>query len=163
MKPEGAAVSEPRVTVQPVATREEAQALAEELAKFPHGIFSMRIVAESADGGATGYIVRSASGGAEILGWGHARLRDGAAELSWETHPSHRCHGYMREAAPSFVEALLSRPDVEKAYAWIPASNTASREVARACGMTLTDAQGGPGEMWVRRRRACVPTGVLSP
>jgi hypothetical protein len=59
MKSEGGPVSEPRVTVHPVATREEARALAEELANFPHGIFSMRIVAESADGSVAGYIVRS--------------------------------------------------------------------------------------------------------
>jgi RimJ/RimL family protein N-acetyltransferase len=148
MKSEGAPLPEPRVTVQLVVAREEARALAEELADFPKGVFSMRIVAESPEGSATGYIVRSASG-AEILGWGHARFRDGAAELSWETHPSHLGNGYMREAAPSFVEALLRRPDVEKVYAWIPANNTASQKVARACGMTLTDAQGGPGEMWV--------------
>jgi RimJ/RimL family protein N-acetyltransferase len=139
------------VTVQPVATREEARAFDEELASVPRDIFSMRIVAESADGGVIGYIVRSASGGPEILGWGHARLRDGAAELSWETHPSHRGHGYMREAAPNFVGALLRRPDVEKACAWIPANNTASQKVARACGMTLTDEQGGPGELWEGR------------
>jgi RimJ/RimL family protein N-acetyltransferase len=155
MKSEGAPLSEPRVTVQLVETPEEARGFVDELANFPQAIFSMRIVAESPDGRAIGYIVRRASGGVEILGWGHARWReDGAAELSWETHPSHLGHGYTREAAPIFVEGLFRRPGVEKVYAWIPASNTASQKVARACGLTLTDAQGGPGEMWVREKKA---------
>ena len=73
------------------------------------------------------------------------------AELSWETHPSYRGHGYMRGAAPHFVEALLSRPDVNKACAWIPDANPASREVARAYGMLPGHATGGPGVMWVRQ------------
>lgn len=77
----------------------------------------MRITAASGEGRiAVGYIVRSPSG--EILGWGHARVSHGAAELSWETHPSHRGHGYMREAAPHFVESMLSRPDVNQVCAW---------------------------------------------
>jgi RimJ/RimL family protein N-acetyltransferase len=140
--------AEPRVTIQLVEKRDEALALAEELGNFPHAIASMRIVAESAEGRfAMGCVVRLASG--EIVGWGHARMRGSMAELSWETHQDHRGHGYMREAAPHFVEALLRRPDVTHAYASIPESNTPSAEVARACGMDPTGATGA-GRMWSR-------------
>ena len=134
--------------------RDEARGFIDELARFPHAIHSMRIVADWADGSAIGYIVRLVSSAAEILGWGHARWRvGGAAELSWETHPSHRGHGYTREAAPLFVAELFTRPDVREVHAWIPESDSASQGVAIACGMTPTDAPGGVFQKWVREER----------
>jgi RimJ/RimL family protein N-acetyltransferase len=146
-----AMTAQPRVTIQIVENRDEALALAEELGNFPHAVASTRIAAASAMGReAVAYIGRSASG--EILGWGHARLLGGWAELAYEVHPRHEGHGYVREATPLFVEALLQRPDVIGVNAYISEFNPQSEKVAIACGMILSDtAAGGPGRMWVRQ------------
>lgn len=82
----------------------------------------------------------------------------GWAELGWWLLPGARGRGIASRAVARFATHLLDTTDLQRIYARIPATNTASPGVARRAGLVRAGRTANDTDVWVRDRTPRTPS-----